>query len=266
MVSILPAGGDSAGCIIYQHTREEQTKSPPVLMHSQYQNPSNNGYLPSSYIQQQNRNIHSSNTQGTRVSRLQHQGGNFAGEMKSIHTRSASMPEAVYLKVHHHQQQTAVVPPNHFQPVEIPPPPQQLHNQHPQSTAQSSYNQRLLPPPQLALASQNMPPPPQLVPQISQYYPQFIKVHQKPYAASSNSQHPPMYAPLHPPQPQHPAVSLRRSHTNAGDYLSRRKEAKLSTFYGKSQLSPGQRTFSPALQNLLTLVWLQKPTFFNVLM
>ena len=258
MVSIIPTGGDRQ-CVMYQQ-RLEQAKSP--VQSSQISNYNKNARAggsnvdlnssnnlqstASGYVQHQNRNIQNSNIQGTtRMSRLHNQNNTAIpsnGEMKAVHIRSASMPEAVYLKVHHHQQQTAVVPPpNHFQPLELP------HQHHQGNPTSQPYNQQRLVPPQLALA-----PAPQgiskpMLPHLSQYYAPFIKVHPKPYTSSNYPQHP-IYGPLHHP-PQHPSVSLRRSQTNAGDFLGRRREAKLSTFHGKGQQSPTTRAFSPTLQN-----------------
>merc|ERR1719367_826223 len=81
---------------------------------------------------------------------------------------------------------------------------------------------------------------------MTHYYRPFVKIHPKPYPSSNYSQHS-IYGPL-PVQPQHPAVGLRRSHTNAGDYLGRRRDAKLSTFNGKSNASPTTRALSPQFQ------------------
>ena len=137
MVSILPVGGDR-NCVMYQ--RMEQAKSPLFNSHTQNysknlrtegnmdSNVSSNNNIQSStscYLQQQNRNIQNSNAQGTRISRNHYQNSTNStsdGILKNVHIRSASMPEAVYVKVHHHQQQTATVPPpNHFQPLELLP-------------------------------------------------------------------------------------------------------------------------------------------------
>ena len=250
MVSIIPAGNDRH-CVMYQ-PRIEQVKSPVLGFQVPNYNKNtrtnadistgSNFQSTSGYIQHQARNIQNSNVQGTsRVSRnyAQNVGASNGEDMKNVHTRSASMPEDVYLKVHHHQQQTAIVPPNHFQPLELP---------HQNQTGPTShvYNQRLVPA-QLALAPapQGMNKP--VIPHLSQYYGPFIKVHPKPYPTSSYSQHS-IYGQL-PHQPHQPPVSLRRSQTNAGDYLGRRKEAKLSTFHGKSQPSPLMRALSPHLQS-----------------
>ena len=255
MVSIIPAGGDRQS-VLYQN-RMEQVKSPILgTQASNYSknsrpytdtNNTNNFQHTTGYLQNQTRNIQNSNVQGTtRASRLHNQNHNLEslqGDMKSAHSRSASMPEAVYLKVHHHKQQTAVVPPNHFQPLELPH-QQKLHEG--SAPASNIYTQRLVPA-QLSLAHptpQNISKP--MLPHLTHYYGPFVKVHPKPYPSSNYSQNS-IYGPL-PVQSQHPAVGLRRSHTNAGDYLGRRREAKLSTFNSKNNASPTSRALSPHLQ------------------
>ena len=255
MVSIIPAGGDRHS-VLYQN-RMETVKSPTLgTQSSTYSknprsytdsNGSNNFQSTSGYIQNQNRNIHNINVQGTtRTSRLHNTNHNtelLHGDMKSAHSRSASMPEAVYLKVHHHKQQTAVVPPNHFQPLELPH-QQKLHEG--STPTPNTYIQRLVPS-QMSMAHpapQNLNKP--ILPHMTHYYRPFVKIHPKPYPSSNYSQHS-IYGPL-PVQPQHPAVGLRRSHTNAGDYLGRRRDAKLSTFNGKSNASPTTRALSPQFQ------------------
>ena len=209
MVSIIPAGGDRHS-VLYQN-RMEQVKSPiagtqaPTYSKNPRiytdSNASNNFQPTSGYLQNQNRNISNSNVQGiTRASRLHNPNYNaesLQGDMKSAHSRSASMPEAVYLKVHHHKPQTAVVPPNHFQPLELP----HQQKQYEGSTATSNtYNQRFVPA-QLPLAHpapQNMAQP--ILPHLSHYYGPFIKVQPKLYPSSNYSQHS-IYGPL-PHQPE----------------------------------------------------------------